>query len=263
MTRNYGVLVLLAIVLIGVTGCPTSDINSNPTLTEINANYTGTMTIYPDTPLDNLKSGLTVTATYSNNTSNILSATDYTLSGTLTEGTSTITVTHRDKTATFTVKIPTESPSMQVYKNDKTSLYDGENLDFYIQGDTDKKITATIRDGMLVITYNPLPESCQLLNITQGLIFTNPTNTTEGLQYYEIVLTVVDGTKRLYYRLKNASNTARQVRIIYFNMDDSFKAGNASVFEYSVKQGWNFIFQGAWTDPEHFEDDYCWVVEQQ
>ena len=262
MKRNCVVLVLMA-VLISVTGCPAPS-GHNPTLTDISANYTGTMPIYPDTPLDELKDSLTVTATYSNDASNILNAADYTLSGILAVGTSTITVTYEDKTTVFTVTVsarnPIESPSMQVYNSDKTTLYDGGDLNFYIQGDDTKKVTATIKDGKLVITYNPLPESCQLNSLTYGQLFSSPTNIMEGLKYHEIIL-ISDNSKKLLYRIKETSNTTRQVRIIYFNMDGSFKAGNVTVFDYSVKQGWNFVFQGAWTDPEHFKEGYCWVVE--
>jgi hypothetical protein len=268
MTRNYGVLVLLAIVLIGVTGCPTSDNNSNPTLTEISAHYTGTENIYTDTPLDDLKSDLTVTATYSNNTSNILSATDYTLSGTLTEGISTITVTYRDKTTTFDVTVsarnPTESPSMQVYNSDKTTEYDGEDLDFYIQDDTEKKVTATIKGGKLVITYSPLPESCSLSNVGEAnqTLFSSATQiSTNSLKYFEIILISSDSTKRLRYFSIESQDS--QIRIVYFNENATFVSGGSSTtYDYTVKQGWNFVLRGAWTDPEHFKENYLWVVTQ-
>jgi len=77
--------------------------NSLPTLISITATYTGTAVIYPTTSLNNLKTDLTVTAIYSDST--IQTVTDYTLSGTLAVGTSTITVTYVDKTATFYVNV--------------------------------------------------------------------------------------------------------------------------------------------------------------
>jgi hypothetical protein len=76
-----------------------------PTLTGITAVYNGTTTIYPDTSFDTLKGGLTVTANYSDNSSETLDAADYTLSGTLTAGNRVITVTYQGKTATFTVTV--------------------------------------------------------------------------------------------------------------------------------------------------------------
>jgi len=53
--------------------------------------------------LDDLKQYLTVTAHFEDDTE--IEVSDYTLSGTLTAGTSTITVTYQDKTATFTVHV--------------------------------------------------------------------------------------------------------------------------------------------------------------
>ena len=63
----------------------------------------GSAVIYNTDPLDTLKQYLVVTATYSDSTTEVLSDSVYTLSGTLTVGTSTITVTYGGKTATFDV----------------------------------------------------------------------------------------------------------------------------------------------------------------
>lgn len=61
----------------------------------------GANVIYTNDSLDTLKQYLVVTANYSDNTSIVV--TSYTLSGTLAEGTSTITVTYGGETDTFTV----------------------------------------------------------------------------------------------------------------------------------------------------------------
>lgn len=63
----------------------------------------GTTVIYTDDTLDSLKQYLTVTATYVDETTEVLSGSVYTLSGTLAAGTNTITVTYGGKTTTFTV----------------------------------------------------------------------------------------------------------------------------------------------------------------
>ncbi len=65
----------------------------------------GQTVVYDDATLDSLKSMLTVTAFYDDNSSSTVPSTDYTLSGTLTAGTSTITVSYGGKTATFTVTV--------------------------------------------------------------------------------------------------------------------------------------------------------------
>ena len=75
------------------------------TLNSISAVYTSGTTIYTNTPLDDLKANLVVTANYSDNYTETIPDSDYTLSGTLTAGTSTVTVSYSDKTTTFTVEV--------------------------------------------------------------------------------------------------------------------------------------------------------------
>lgn len=75
------------------------------TLESISAVYTQSGTVYDTDSLDSLKSDLVVTATYSDSSTETVPSTDYTLSGTLTEGTSTIYVVYGGKTTTFTVTV--------------------------------------------------------------------------------------------------------------------------------------------------------------
>lgn len=72
-------------------------------LVSISAVYTQSGTVYDTDSLDSLRADLVVTATYSNG--NVQTVTDYVLSGTLAEGTSTITVSYGGKTATFEVTV--------------------------------------------------------------------------------------------------------------------------------------------------------------
>ena len=72
-------------------------------LTYISAVYTQSDMVYNTDTLDSLKSDLVVTAHFSDATTSI--ATTYTLSGTLTVGTSTITVTYGGKSTTFNVTV--------------------------------------------------------------------------------------------------------------------------------------------------------------
>lgn len=74
-------------------------------LASISAVYTQTGTVYDTDSLDSLKDDLVVTAHYTDSTSEIV--TSYALSGTLTVGTSTITVTYGGKSTTFTVTVST------------------------------------------------------------------------------------------------------------------------------------------------------------
>ena len=81
------------------------------TLTSITAVYTQSGAVFEDTPLNDLKADLVVTASYSDSTSETVPSTDYTLDGTLTDGTSTVTVYYQTKTTTFTVSVYSEVPS--------------------------------------------------------------------------------------------------------------------------------------------------------
>lgn len=85
-------------------------------LSYITAVYTQSGTVYDTDSLDSLKVGLVVTAHYQDGTSEAV--TDYTLSGTLSVGTSVITVEYREKTATFTVTV-----TQQKAYQDGTMLY--------------------------------------------------------------------------------------------------------------------------------------------
>lgn len=83
-------------------------------LVSISAVYSGG-SVTDDTPLNTLKTDLTVTASYDDSTTAIV--TDYTLSGTLTVGTSTITVSYGGKTTTFTVTV-THAATEELWIND-------------------------------------------------------------------------------------------------------------------------------------------------
>lgn len=77
-------------------------------LSSISAVFTqGDNVVYSVDSLDYLKTMLTVTAHYSDSTTRTV--TGYTLSGTLSAGTSTITVTYGGKTTTFTVTVTAET----------------------------------------------------------------------------------------------------------------------------------------------------------
>ena len=72
-------------------------------LVSISAVYTQSGAVYDTDTLDSLKADLVVTALYSDQTTQTV--TSYTLSGTLTVGTSTITVSYGGKTTTFNVTV--------------------------------------------------------------------------------------------------------------------------------------------------------------
>lgn len=75
----------------------------------ITATYTQSGTVYDTDSLDSLKADLVVTANYLGGTSEVVPASNYTLSGTLTVGTSTVTVDYADLTDTFDVTVSDNS----------------------------------------------------------------------------------------------------------------------------------------------------------
>ena len=78
----------------------------------LSALYTQSGIVYDINTLDSLKENLSVTAFYTSSTKKLADS-DYTLSGELTPGTSTITVTYGEKTTTFTVTV-TFKPEIKI-----------------------------------------------------------------------------------------------------------------------------------------------------
>ena len=87
-----------------VSATCTVTVSGFATLSSISADYTQG-TVDTATPLDSLKDDLVVTANWSDSTTSTVASADYTLSGTLTVGTSVITVSYGDKTTTFNVTV--------------------------------------------------------------------------------------------------------------------------------------------------------------
>lgn len=92
------------------------------TLSNISAVFTqGSATIYDTDSLDTLKQYLVVTAIYSDSSSEVLDDSAYTLSGTLTVGTPTITASYGGKTDSFSVTV-TQAPTMYSITNNLTNV---------------------------------------------------------------------------------------------------------------------------------------------
>ena len=117
-------------------------------LSSITAVYTQSGTVYDTDSLDDLKADLVVTGNYSDGTYN--QTTKYTLSGTLTVGTSTITVTYGGKTATFTVTVTQSAAvltSISAVYTQSGTVYTTDSLDSL---KTDLVVTAHYSDSSTV-----------------------------------------------------------------------------------------------------------------
>lgn len=118
------------------------------TLTGISAAFTqGTAAIYDTDSLETLKQYLVVTAFYSDGTSEAVSG--YTLSGTLTAGTSTITVSYEDFTDEFTVAVTAKAMTSitAAFTQGEAVIYDSDELDSLKQY---LVVTANYNDGSTV-----------------------------------------------------------------------------------------------------------------
>ena len=94
-------------------------------VSSISAIYTQSGTVYDTDSLDRLKSDLVVTATYVDQSTSVVPAAEYSLSGTLTEGTSTVTVTYGGKTTTFDVVVSHQTQVVKTYFSDVPTLTTG------------------------------------------------------------------------------------------------------------------------------------------
>lgn len=143
----------------------------------------GSNVIYTTDSLDKLKQYLVVKANYDDNTSENI--TDYTLSGTLTKGTSTITVLYKDKTATFNVTVTEKTTSTTTYtitnnltnatnSNSSTSITEGSSYTATITASTGYKLNViTITMGGTDITNTVYSNgNISISNITGNIIIT-------------------------------------------------------------------------------------------
>ena len=169
-------------------------------LSDISAVYTqGNVVIYEGDSLDRLKNNLVVTANYDDGSNNVV--TDYALSGNLTTGTSTITVTYQNKTTTFNVTVTANTSEEQqpILSFTKES---GVNSNEWIDSVSGKTMT---------------------LNNTElkddGVYF-NGTNAWGKINDYALS---EDNDFSIKTKFKWHSITNRYAKLFYFNADDTTK----------------------------------------
>lgn len=122
-------------------------------LVSISAVYTQRLAVYDTASLDDLKADLVVTAHMDDGTTR--TATEYTLSGTLAEGTSTITVHYGGKTTTFNVMVTKEA-----------ALYPLADGVFYDTGEP--SIMTITNDNHVKLVFNKEASASYYLNLTTG-----------------------------------------------------------------------------------------------
>lgn len=159
-------------------------------LNSITATYTQSGTVYDTDTLDSLKDDLVVTANYSDSSTQTVPAADYTLSGTLTAGTSTITVSYSGKTTTFNVTVtawtltwsyldgglpnvvaPNDWNATHTGQASHASFVDGIGIKWTGKGGGETytlKNYATTSEGTMEIVVN-FPEESEALNVRATL----------------------------------------------------------------------------------------------
>lgn len=179
-------------------------------LVSISASYSGG-TVRVGASLDSLRSDLTVIATYQDSTTEIV--TGYTLSGTLTEGTQTVTVSYGGKTTTFTVTVVSGSTLLNSWD--------------FTQGLTDsvggKIATATAtQDGT-------------------GLHFT------AGMKYAEFpAVYAKDRTYEIDVASIQRTNLANYGRLFMVDHDSVTGTGGAGYILTAEKKGGDLFYIGGW-----------------
>ena len=131
--------------------------------------------------MDSLKANLTVTANYSNSTTATI--TDYELSGTLTVGTSVITVTYGEKTTTFDVMVSEEDTSSLPYAENCISMFNfsssnvTENSVIDLSGNNSTCALNDITQNEDSITTKGQSTSFALINNTESVSSNTPSTT--------------------------------------------------------------------------------------
>lgn len=187
-------------------------------LVSISATYTQSGTVYTNTPLDNLKTDLVVTATYSDSSSNTVSA--YTLSGTLTVGTSTITVSYGGKTTTFNVTVSETVlyplPDIAYAKAGSgtwASVSDGNHIKTYT--DSNSRGPYIFKDGTMSINAAT----------THGVMFQIPAGASYEIKIKNIVATGnTDASNVLKFRLCKSDGNAAGIDVNIPTIGDSTPA---------------------------------------
>ena len=164
-------------------------LNRGAELLSISAVYTQSGYVYNSDPLDVLKSGLVVTANYDDQTTETVLA--YTLSGTLTVGTSSIIVSYGGKTTTFDVTVTKGF----LYTADRGTL--SEQTYFNAEGSL--SFTESVSDNVLNISYTKSSSSASKQFVLSNDYYEHGVNN----MYAEIKIKI---SNIGYYTSSNTSN---------------------------------------------------------
>lgn len=223
-------------------------------LSSISASFAqGNNTIYDSASLDDLKQYLTVTATYSDSSTETISASNYTLSGTLSAGTSTVTVSYGGKTDTFSVTVTAVPPSLASIS---ASFSPGNNTIYTSTALNDLKqyltVTATYSDtttGTLnandYTLSGTMDHGSQTITVTSGgktATFTVTVHAVLPSGYTELTYIATDGSQFIDPQITalDVNHAEYEVMVTALNSDDTALSSS----DQSYKRG-NHIFSGS------------------
>ena len=227
ITAIHGDVSATCSVTVG-TGVVTSVLNS------ISAVYTqGSTIIYPDTSLNSLKSNLVVTGYYSDSTTKTI--TNYSLSGTLTVGISTISVTYNGKTTTFDVvvsQVVTLDSISAVYTQGSTIVYSNTSLN-------------SLKSNLVVTGYYSDGSNKTITDYSLSGILTEGTST----------VTVTYNNKTTTFNVVVSQNTGETV---LFSFDSSNETDINTIFNISKNNNYS-----AKCEAQYNSDGFLEIVEKQ
>ena len=208
-----------------VTGNLVITVTATSEVSSISAVFTqGANVIYDTDSLDTLKQYLVVTATYSDTSTATVASTDYTLSGTLTDGTSTITASYGGKTDAFSVTV-TARYTHYDYLTNTRSYSSSANSDYVNTGLTYSPSFSTLNSEFEFMNSNNVSSSCCLIG--QGGNFT-----TSGTGHFIYYARASKGGFSAY-----VFGTAKQISTITADSAETvnyyFVDGGTSYFEYN------------------------------
>ena len=207
-----------------------------PTLSSITATYNqGDKIVYTNTSLNSLKNDLLVTAEYSDSTTANVS--DYELSGTLSIGISTITVTYQGKTTTFTVNVTEYIPSGETYFDPAINIakqyykLDISTGDYTSESNSTSctdYINIPSGDNIIVFEFSDTPSSISVCEYNDGgFVIGNTLSSiaSENLNFFV-------GNK-LYYK-KNTDSTKIKFSIYNSNSETIYNNTSITLFDYDL-----------------------------
>lgn len=204
------------------------------TVVSITATYTQSGTVYDTDSLDSLKSDLVVRASWTNGTTTTVASADYVLSGTLSVGTSTITVSYGGVTATFNVTVT--AGATPIYDWDLTSsLTDSV-------GSVTASTNATFTEGTGLV-FNAQNQYCDF-----GAV--QSTNRTYEIDVAEIGTCVSGGNRRLLMFDTDTNTSSGGSGLICV---ENGGGGGLYGWKFYLGTGWdsNLLVEGSAGDTKH------------